>query len=447
MPITTSLFTRVALVTAVTILFVAVASDGYASPRRRTAIVQAVQDAREAIVNIHGPKTITSTESGSEETRQVNGMGTGVVVDPRGYIVTNHHVIEGVQRIQVTMWDGKTYVARQVARDPRTDLAVIKITPQKKLSLIRIGTSSDLMPGEPVIAVGNAYGYHNTVTRGIISALNRTVDVNEAQKYYELIQTDASINPGNSGGPLLNIDGEMIGINVAVRVGAQGIGFAIPVDTAMQVAARLMGNDVGRGTWDGLTGQSRRRGDDWEYVVRDVEPGSPCEKAGLKPGDVISAVNGVSIERTLDLHRSIIGQRAGEAVAIKAKRSKATTDMSIVLASRSTPAHTRRANGVEDDAWRVLGLRLEEVERSSLGDIDAEYNGGLKVTSVRSEGLAFRHGIRSGDVLVGMHIWETVSMRDLDYILNKAKLADDDIRFLVLRNQTTRVGNLPLTRR
>ena len=142
-----------------------------------------------------------------------------MLIDSRGYIVTNHHVVDGVREILVTMADGQRHVAKLVARDMETDLAIIKIDAPAPLPVIPIGTSSDLMAGETVIAVGNAYGYEHTVTRGIVSALHRAVQVSDAQFYDDLIQTDASINPGNSGGPLLNIDGDMIGINVAVRAG------------------------------------------------------------------------------------------------------------------------------------------------------------------------------------------------------------------------------------
>ena len=147
-------------------------------------------------------------------------MGTGVVIDPRGYILTNYHVVDGVHEIQVTTSENKKYIASVVARDAETDLAVIKISPAEKMDAIPLGTSSDLMQGEPVIAVGNAFGYDFTVTEGIVSALHRAVQINDAQYYDDLIQTSAAINPGNSGGPLLNIDGEMIGLNVAVRAGA-----------------------------------------------------------------------------------------------------------------------------------------------------------------------------------------------------------------------------------
>ncbi len=194
-----------------------------ASELRETPIVKAIQRVRASVVNIRGEKTVVipaSQAAGAEASHRVNGMGTGVVIDARGYIMTNYHVVDGVRDILVTLADGQRHLAKLVARDTETDLAIIKIDAPKPLPTIPLGTSSDLMPGETAIAVGNAYGYEHTVTRGIISALHRAVQVSDAQYYDDLIQTDASINPGNSGGPLLNIDGDMVGINVAVRAGA-----------------------------------------------------------------------------------------------------------------------------------------------------------------------------------------------------------------------------------
>ena len=209
-----------------------------ASETRRTPIVAAIASQRDAVVNIHGQKLITAADT--DEPKRVNGMGTGVVIDARGYVVTNYHVVEGVERIEVTLASGATTSAKLISHDLRTDLAIIKIIPPHNLQVVRIGTSSDLLIGETVLALGNAYGYEHTVTRGIVSALHRSVEVSSTQRYDDLIQTDASINPGNSGGPLLNIDGEMIGINVAVRAGAQGIGFAIPVDKVLEVVSGLL---------------------------------------------------------------------------------------------------------------------------------------------------------------------------------------------------------------
>ena len=207
------------------IALVGLALPSVGSELRQTPIVRAVQRARPSVVNIRGEKTVgpTTVSPGRvDASRRVNGMGTGVVIDHRGYIVTNYHVVDGVREIQVTTADGQRYTAKLIDRDPETDLAIIKIDTDEPVPVIQIGSSSDLMAGEPVVAVGNAYGYEHTVTRGIISALHRSVQVSDAQYYEDLIQTDASINPGNSGGPLLNIDGEMIGINVAVRAGARG---------------------------------------------------------------------------------------------------------------------------------------------------------------------------------------------------------------------------------
>ena len=227
------------------------------SQERLTPVVLAVRQARPAVVSIQGQKTVSAAEAASspDAPRQVNGMGTGTIVDERGYILTNYHVVSDVRRIEVTLDDGRGYTADLVAYDAVTDLAIIKIPSPKPLSVIRIGTSADLMEGESVIALGNAFGYEQTVTRGIISALGRDVQVSDTQSYDDLIQTDASINPGNSGGPLLNIDGEMIGVNVAVRAGAQGIGFAIPIDQALRTAARLLNVHRLQGKWHGVVTQ------------------------------------------------------------------------------------------------------------------------------------------------------------------------------------------------
>ena len=192
------------------------------------------------------PFVPTRTEKSlSQPLKHVNGMGTGVVIDSRGYVLTNYHVVQGVSKIHVTTSDGQKTTARLLAHDPETDLALLKIELERALPVIKLGTSSDLMLAETVAAVGNAYGYEHTVTVGIISQLGRTVQVNDQQVYRNLIQTDAPINPGNSGGPLLNLNGEMIGINVAVRIGAQGIAFAIPANDALDVASKLMRQVVG----------------------------------------------------------------------------------------------------------------------------------------------------------------------------------------------------------
>ena len=284
-------------------------------------------------------------------------MGTGVVIDPRGYILTNYHVVEGVREIQVTLADESHTVATLVARDLETDLAIVKVNLPAKLSVITLGTSSDLMAGESVIAVGNAYGYPNTVTRGIISALHRAVQVSDAQYYDDLIQTDASINPGNSGGPLLNIDGEMIGINVAVRAGAQGIGFAIPVDKAMNVAATLLGSVAGGKVWHGVVLSPDSPPAQTGVHVAAIDDKSPAAAAGLEAGDVVTAVEGTEVRRALEFHRAILDHAAGDKLAMTIVHKGNSRTVNVTLAGLPEVAKPAAAG----PAWELLGLELKAI--------------------------------------------------------------------------------------
>ncbi len=409
--------------------------DLSASELRRTAIVQAVEKARDAVVNIHGQKTITSGEDAAprgDAPRRVNGMGTGVVVDERGYILTNHHVVEGVKKIEVTMADKTTHVARLISSDPVTDLAIIKLNLPDKLPVISIGSSADLMIGEPVIAMGNAFGYEHTVTRGIISALHRGVQVSDAQSYEDLIQTDASINPGNSGGPLMNIDGQMIGINVAVRAGAQGIGFAIPVDKAMAIAADLMSIQRLENRWHGLIAKPAESGGG--LVVQTVEKESPAAKAGIEPGDVLQRVGGTDLVRALDLERALLGRKLNEDLALDVRRSDEPVQVNLQLAQRSRTVSPERT----DPVWDTLGLKLAAIAPQKFKQYNSRYRGGLAVSSVRPDSAAAKQGIRRGDVLVGMHVWETISLENVDYILNRPDFTEiEPLKFYILRQSDT----------
>ncbi|TWT34230.1 trypsin-like peptidase domain-containing protein [Blastopirellula retiformator] len=405
---------------------------------RMTPIVKAVQGVKESIVNIHGHKTISTASAIGDAPRQVNGMGTGVIVDERGYIITNQHVVEGVRRIQVTLHEGTTYIAQLIAFDEKTDLALIKIDAEKPLPVVTTGTSSDLMPGETVIAVGNAYGYENSVTRGIISALHRTVQVSDTQKYYDLIQTDASINPGNSGGPLLNIDGEMIGINVAVRVGAQGIGFAIPADTVMDVASQLMSIQRLDAHWHGIVGETKYVDGVASFHVKSVEPNSPASLSGVQAGDVVTQIGDVQVCRMLDIERALLDRETGEEVAFKVSRGEGDEkSMSLVM-----QGHGAGGNYV-DAAWELLGIRVQMVPTDEFRSHNSRYRGGLRITAVKAYSPAARQQIRVGDVLVGMHEWETISVDNLEYILKSDVIAQKQpIKFYILRDNETFYGNI-----
>lgn len=412
------------------------------SELRFTPVVKAVAKARPAVVNIHGHKTVNADAEAApgETVKRVNGMGTGVVIDPRGYIVTNFHVVEGVRRIRVTTAQEDEYVAQLVAHDSRTDLAVIKVPSTAKLPVIDIGASSDLMVGEPVIAVGNAFGYEHTVTEGIVSALHRTVQVNDTQQYENLIQTSADINPGNSGGPLLNIDGQMIGINVAVRVGAQGIGFAIPVDDALRIAGRLLSAESIGQIRHGIVGRGRLDAGKTTFRVEQAAASSPAARCGLQPGDVITHAGSVAVRRQLDIERAALGHRHGDELPLTVFRDGRETTLALVLEE----AATKPKKG--GDIWESLGVDLEPTSARLFQKLGTHYRGGLKISAIRPGGPADNQGIRVGDLLVGMHRWETVTLENVNFILGHPEVAKqpEPILFYVLRGNDTLYGRIDL---
>lgn len=420
-----------------------------ATPGRVTPIVQAVRDAAPAVVNIQGQKPVAddaATAGRGLGTREVNGMGTGVVIDPRGYILTNHHVVDGVRQINVTLAGGQAYVAQLVAHDRETDLAVIRVRTPQPLPTINLGTSDDLMTGETVVAVGNAYGYEHTVTSGIISALHRNVQVNETQQYLDLIQTDASINPGNSGGPLLNLDGEMIGLNVAVRAGAQGIGFAIPVDKALDVATRLLNIERLESQWHGMTPLAVD-GPGGPVTVGRVERDSPAQSGGLQQGDELRQIGSTSIERPLDVERALLGRRIGDRVPVVVSRDGREMSLDLVVAAK--PGRDREANpadGFQQATWRAFGLILSPESASTLRERGLPLDGGMRVVSVKPGSSAASQGVVKGDILVQIHRWYTTSEKDVEFILDHAESVArlGPVRFDIVRGNERFYGQLAL---
>jgi serine protease Do len=422
------------------------------SQQRLSPVVVAVRQARPAVVSIRGQKKSPEPETTADDSeipRQVNGMGTGSIVDERGYILTNYHVVSDVRRIEVTLDDQREYTAELIAYDAAADLAIIKIPAPKPLAVIRLGTSADLMDGESVIALGNAFGYEQTVTRGIISALGRDVQVSDTQSYDDLIQTDASINPGNSGGPLLNVDGEMIGVNVAVRAGAQGIGFAIPIDSALTVAARLLNVERLRSNYHGLMTQPGREFGGPLRVTR-VTSASPADKLGIQPGDEIVSVGPMAVVRPLDLERAFLDCQAGQSVPVEIRRNGVTSVLDLALAESQVRTIAPRAafSNNNDRAWELLGMRLSEEPRSTFQRRNTRYRGGMHVEEVRPNSPAAEEGILPGDILVGMHKWETASEQDIQYIVSRPTLSQmGKLKFYVLRGQSTLYGHINIATR
>jgi len=385
------------------------------SQQRETPIVLAVRRAKPAVVNISSEKTVngrSAWDHALSENQRVNGMGSGIIIDERGWIVTNAHVVDRVTTLRVKLADGSQYEATTKAVDRATDLALIKINADRSLPTIPFGTSSDLMIGETVIAIGNAYGYENTTTGGFISALGRTVRLNEEMTYYDLIQTDASINPGNSGGALINIEGDLVGINVAIRAGASGISFAIPVNTVRRVAAKLIAtvND----SYHGVVYEERAVADGSraELLVQKAE--GPAERGGLHSGDRLLRIGDRQIDSALEFERGLLGMKPGEQATIVIRRSGAEQDLSLKI--EELP---KVAESTSEMVWRRLGLRLASTDAYQVQRFQSHLRGGMYVAQVQSGSTAAQAGIKPGDFLLGLHKWETLSYDNVQYVLSK----------------------------
>lgn len=388
------------------------------SASRYSPIVLAVQKAAPSVVNISGKKTTSkSTFPGQREASQVNGMGTGLIIDSSGYILTNYHVIAGINNIQVKLNPLATHPknrhsAKLVGFNEQIDLAIIKINSDTEFQVMSIATSSDLMLGETVIAIGNAYGYEDTITRGIISALHRRVEINTDQYYDDLIQTDASINPGNSGGPLINIQGDAVGVNVAVRVGAQAIGFAIPMDRAMTIAKEILMDRSQQRLDVGLELSVSFRQRSPRVTIADVGRNSLASKAGLKKDDVITHVNGDSIGWPVFVYQHLLRSQQGDKLEVTVERTGASRTIYLSMQD-IIPADDVLATR----AWEEIGIRVVPINFKAANKQN-NYRGGLKITEVKGSSPATKQGLRTGDILLGLHKWETVTFENLNYVLN-----------------------------
>ncbi len=450
------------------------ASRASASELRRTPLVKAVQRVEASIVNIHTEK-LQAKDAVFGTTKKVNGMGTGVIVDERGYIVTNEHVIHNVNQkaIRVELLDGRQFKAQVISFSSRDDLAIVKIDATQPVAVAPFGTSCDLMRGETVFAVGNAFGYTDSISKGIISALGRDVEVNDKISYKNLIQTDASINPGNSGGPLVNLDGEVIGINVAIRAGAQRIGFAIPIDDARTTISRLLNNEK-FGTFHGLRTQDIKKPGDQRLVVQSAQSNSPAALAGLKAGDEVLKVGPVSTHDRADLERALLGIRPGTEVPMVVRRSGAELNvplkvarfgdrkLSLMVARKGNKPLVVRGNNGEtpqQHVWRTLGLRLENLSKSQLPpNFRKHYQGGLRVIEVRNDGPAAANGVKIGDVMIGLgmaesakavaasqvnaasqksgeRLWEMNKIEHVEFVLRKQEQQKGSLKCLLLRGK------------
>lgn len=363
-----------------------------------------------------------------------HGLGSGVIISPDGYIVTNNHVIDGAIDIHVTMSDRKVYAAKLIGADPLTDLAVIKIDGHNFPS-VPWGDSSKLRPGQSVLAFGNPLGFRFTVTRGIISALNRSNPGSDRHKPGQFIQTDAAINPGNSGGALVNAHGELIGINTFIisQSGAfSGMGFAIPQEIVQHTVETLIRNGKVEHGFMGVT-ISDVTPDNAKFfqmnkaagaVVSDVSPDSPGGKAGLKTGDVITALNGKEVNDAGELQMEISQKQAGDTVQLDVARDGKTLHVPITLEPLGGKAdHEVAQNGSGKGRW---GLSLGNLTPDVRNQLQLPENvRGAVVEDVRSGSPADNAGLQAGDVIVSINRKPTNSASDAAQALTSVPGGDD----------------------
>jgi len=373
-------------------------------------------------------------------------LGSGVIVDKRGFIITNFHVIDQATKIQVAMdGDPNKYTAKVIGLDKDTDLAVIKIDASRELTVAKLGNSDGVQVGDWVLAFGSPFGLNSTVTAGIVSAKDRTT---AGQQFKRFIQTDAAINPGNSGGPLVNMAGEVIGINTAIYTGSrgfEGVGFAMPSNAAISVYNQLITvGKVTRGSI-GITFQEdrsnnpvlmRELGAPYGIVVERVEPGSPAEKAGLQPGDVITNINGAPVHNGSDLVNPIAETPIGQSVQIRFVRNKQAKEISLTVADRSKifPRPTEDADEKADQPEEPakFGLRVEELTPDLAHKIGMSKLSGVVVTEVEPASFAEDVDFARGDVILEINHAPITSMADYRREIGQLK-PSQDVLFKVAR--------------
>ena len=462
---------RIVAVLIITLVSTATLTPTRGEDHRLTPLVKAVRECQESVVNIHTEKNGAKEGESrffTPKVHRISGMGTGIVVDERGYIVTNYHVIHEVDVITVTLKNGETLKARPVSFDRKKDMAIIHVTASAPLTVMNIGTSSDVYLAEQVFAVGNAFGYEHTVTAGIVSALGRDVEVDETQAYENLIQTDASINPGNSGGPLLNVNGEVIGVNVAIRAGAQRIGFAIPIDDARITVARLLSTERLNRVSHGLFGSDVKSAAEQKLVVDNVTAGSAADLSGIRKGDTVKSVRGMDVHDGADWERGLLDMPIGEVMNVQVERNGALVNLQFTVGvgqnvaalpvsnKSEVPVRTVAnsatkdpvvlpAPAVRDKAKTLFGLHLVNLNSHESNMLKGKYNGGLRVLKVTRDSLAERHGIRPGDLLLGLDLFETVDDHNLAFILEDNRLQSlQEIKFTIYRHPEALEGSMPV---
>jgi serine protease Do len=362
-------------------------------------------------------------------------LGSGFIIHPQGFIITNNHVIEEADKIRVILFDEREFEAQIIGRDPKTDLALLKVQTNVDLPTVPLGNSQTLRIGEWVMAIGNPFGLSHTVTVGIVSAKGRIIG---AGQYDDFIQTDASINPGNSGGPLFNTRGEVVGINTAIIAGGTGIGFAIPVNLAKELLPQL--HEKGKVTrgWLGVMiqkvtpelAQSFRIQQPAGALVADVIEGSPAATAGLQRGDVITSFDGAAIHEMHELPRIVANTPIGKQVKVDILRQGKITTLIVTIAVLKEDAAASPVSVAGQ-----LGMEVEELTPELSQNLGIRLREGVVVTTVEEESPAAAAGIREGDVILEVNRERVRTAEEYSTAVQKG--AGSPLLLLVSRGEST----------
>ena len=374
-------------------------------------------------------------ENGPSRDFKQRSLGSGFIIDKEGYIVTNNHVVENADQITVKLSDDREYDATMVGRDPKTDLALIKIDTTEALVPITMGDSEKINVGDWVVAIGSPFGLEQTVTAGIVSAKGRTIG---AGQYDDFIQTDASINPGNSGGPLVNMKGEVVGINTAIVASGQGIGFAIPVDMAKGIIAQLKtSGEVTRG-WLGVGIQNLtpelteyyELGEDEGVLVTQVFKGDPAEKGGIRANDIITAVDGKPVSSVRDLSSIIANTQVGKRTAITFMRDGKKKTVYVELSKRDDGMREAKT---EPEESGDLGIELMELTPDYAKQFGYEADEeGVLVGNLAPGGKAEKAEVKRGDLIKEVNHVKISSIKAFKKEIKKVD-EGDEISFLIRR--------------
>ena len=430
------------LSTAAPVLAVSPEDRAAARAQRRSPVVEVFEATCDAVVSIWAEEVVTVYSRspfdrmfedmfdmprrggrGRQQTRE--SVGSGFVIHRDGYIVTNAHVVARTTRQKAIFADGRELEARIIATDTTRDVAILKIEPDAPLSILTLGRSDDLMVGETVIAIGNPLGYQHTVTAGVVSATDRDLPMSPQVTFSGLIQTDASINPGNSGGPLLNVLGELIGVNTAIRGDAQNIGFAIPVDSLRDILPDLLNVERRLHLVSGLALDNFD-----EPTVTEVIAGSPAQSAGVKRGDVLLSVDGQAIGKGLDFDIALIGHQPGDTLDLKLKRGGRIVAAQLTLGARPAP------DGYEL-ALERLGVTFRPLSEKSARQLGMKDDAGLVITEVDPDGPAAAAGLVQRDVLLSLGRHYVATIEELGQLLDAIK-SNQAVEIRVLRLERRR---------